>query len=280
MLDYIEHWQLLLQLNDTYLDFIRKEHALQNYTAFYAEHFTFPPKGVFPTPPNVGDGSSRLRGLAAEAAYRKNPCFDVYHITQTCPYGYSPLNEFVPPDDPNADPTPFFNRSEVKAAMHAPPDVSWSECSPNFVFAGAGRDTSPPSGTTVLPTVFDKLPLNLVVHGQLDMLIPSNGTLFSLQNITWLDKQGFSEFPANKLVVPGFDLGGYVNAGATGESGTWVYERNVAFVEVAGAGHAVPQYNPSASFRLLEVLLGRMGVEEGLGGGVPWSVPIGPVPAT
>lgn len=109
------------------------------------------------------------------------------------------------------------------------------------------------------------------------MLIPSNGTLFSLQNTTWKGAMGFSKPPTQKLIIPaatGEFSTPYV-PGASGEMGRWVSERGVTFVDVDGAGHEVPQYNPSASLRLLEVLLGRVDVNKGLGGEVGWSVQIG-----
>lgn len=43
--------------------------------------------------------------------------------------------------------------------------------------------------------------------------------------------------------------------------------------------HAVGRYNAAAMFRIIEVLLGRVGVEEGFGGSAGWSLDIaGPAP--
>lgn len=38
--------------------------------------------------------------------------------------------------------------------------------------------------------------------------------------------------------------------------------------------HAVGRYNAAAMFRIIEVLLGRVGVEEGFGGSAGWSLDI------
>lgn len=117
------------------------------------------------------------------------------------------------------------------------------------------------------------------------MLIPSNGTLFSLQNVTWRGAQGFSEYPPNTLQIPHSGLnasdengpwGSFTKiegAGRSGEMGKWVFERGVGFVDVAYAGHGVGRYNAAAMFRIIEVLLGRVGVEQGFGGAA-WSVDI------
>lgn len=43
--------------------------------------------------------------------------------------------------------------------------------------------------------------------------------------------------------------------------------------------HAVGRYNAAAMFRIIEVLLGRVDVEEGFGGSAGWSLDIaGPAP--
>lgn len=307
ILSFTEYWQNLLNLNQTFFDDIRRQHAEAGYTDFFNEWFTFPPKGVFPSANNSADFSSRIRSLINDAMILKEPCFDVYHITGYCPKNtWSPnaaaafphplLTQFGLTDDPNLNPGdqgPYLNTTKVRELMHAPPGRDWFSGSPEPVFTNPNNatsgDGSPRSGLTVLPTVFERSPgISLVVNGQYDMLIPSNGTLFSLQNITWRGGQGFSEYPSSVLQLPQSGLNaddtemaeffaGYTRiegAGRSGEQGKWVFERGVGFVDVAYAGHAVGRYNAAALFRIIEVLLGRMSVEEGLGGNATWSVDI------
>jgi carboxypeptidase D len=67
----------------------------------------------------------------------------------------------------------YFNRQDVKAAIHAPVDVQWSECNSN-VFVGSG-DTSPPVSWDVLPRVMKQGVPVVVVTGLADYVILSEG---------------------------------------------------------------------------------------------------------
>ncbi|KAE9991570.1 hypothetical protein EG327_011472 [Venturia inaequalis] len=273
MLSYAQYWQPLLRLNDTFIAKIQKYANDIGYTKFYQDYFTFPRTEHMPIPPNVEETNSPLRGMIQGAAVLLNPCFNVYHITDTCPKPYDPLSE---DDWKPSDPPTYFNRTDVQIAIHAPLG-KFSVCGGKNFATKDGRDNAPKSIFTTLPKVFDRTPRNLVVGGALDMLIPSNGTLFSLQNTTWRGSLGFSKPPRQKLIIPAptGQSSSPNDPGASGEMGRWVSERGVTFVDVDGAGHEVPQHNPSAALRLLEVLLGRMDVNEGFGGGADWSVKIG-----
>lgn len=273
MLTYVEANQDLLQLNETFQEQIRKIHNDSGYTAFFDEYNKFPTSGHMPTPPNANETSSPFRGLVADAAQLYNPCLNIYHITDTCPTRYDPIDT-LDPAHPEAG--GFFNLTEVKTAMHAP-QVSYSTCASAPVYAGTGRDQAPPVSISVLPGVFDRVPINIVANGALDMLIPSVGTLFALQNVSWHGTVGFTAPPTAKFVLPPAPAAaeggsGQSPLGPAGEMGTWAYERGVLFADVKGAGHELPEYNPSAAFRLLEVLLGRVSVNEGMGGGAGWTV--------
>ncbi|KAH8757269.1 carboxypeptidase 4 [Diaporthe sp. PMI_573] len=279
MLDFVENNQAFLRLNSTFKDEIRAAHQEQyNYTSFFETYFKFPTAGPMPTRPDIDEGSSPFRNYVTEAATLVNPCFNVYHITDTCPSLYDPLDTF---DAAGASLGGYFNQTEVQRAMNAP-QVSYSTCGPRSVFVddsatggpGNGGDLAAPASFGSLPAVFDRVPLNLVLNGALDMLIPSVGTLFALQNVTWRGATGFSAEPTQTFIVPPAAGNASLN-GQAGEMGTWGYERGVVFVDVAGAGHELPEYNPSAAFRLLEVLLGRVAVEDGLGEGVDWTTPLG-----
>lgn len=257
-----------------------------------------------PTANNSADFSSRIRNLINDAMVLQEPCFNVYHITDTCPLGaWSPNSEKAFPfpafvqagiADPQLNPGdrgPYLNLTAVRELIHAPAGRDWYAGSPDPVYTNplnaSSGDGSPRALLTVLPGVFERTPgRSLVVNGQLDMLIPSNGTLLSLQNATWRGAQGFSEYPPNTLRIPASGInatdeegvwGGYARregAGRSGEMGRWVFERGVGFVDVAYAGHAVGRYNAAAMFRIIEVLLGRVSVDEGFGGGAGWSLDI------
>lgn len=48
----------------------------------------------------------------------------------------------------------------------------------------------------------EQLNNTLIVGGQFDMLITSNGTLVTIQNMTWNGMQGFQTKPATPFYVP------------------------------------------------------------------------------
>ena len=76
----------------------------------------------------------------------------------------------------------YFARDDVKAAIHAPLDVDWSECSDINVFPRG--DNSLPPAFTVLPNAIEKSKRAVVVHGLADFILLSEGTRIVLQNMT------------------------------------------------------------------------------------------------
>lgn len=263
MLAWAEASQPILRFNSSFQSYMRQLHAEQNYTSFFSEYFTFPSAGPMPIPPNVDETSAPFRSTLVQAATLINPCFNIYHIKDFCPAQHNPIVVF---DDTKPELGSFFNLTEVQAAMNAP-HIPWTECAGREVFAGTGRDQATAVSFSVLPKVFESVPMNIVANGALDMVIPSVGTLFALQNTTWGGTTGYDVQPNKTFVVPASPS----FPGPSGEMGTWGYERGVLYVDVAGAGHELPGYNPSAAYRLLEVMLGRVGVEEGMGGGAAWT---------
>lgn len=67
----------------------------------------------------------------------------------------------------------YFDRQDVKEAIHAPTDVSWSECSNVNVFPNG--DSSLPSSFTVLPNVIEKSERTVVAHGLADFILIAEG---------------------------------------------------------------------------------------------------------
>ena len=69
----------------------------------------------------------------------------------------------------------YFNRPDVKAAIHAPEDVQWAECGvvPS-VFVAPG-DTSPLAPAEVLPRLITHGVRTVVVTGLADFVIISEG---------------------------------------------------------------------------------------------------------
>jgi carboxypeptidase D len=70
----------------------------------------------------------------------------------------------------------YFNRPDVKRAIHAPQNVQWTECASSnvSVFVDPG-DTSPPSTWEVLPRVMAHGVRVVMASGLLDFVILTEG---------------------------------------------------------------------------------------------------------
>jgi carboxypeptidase D len=92
----------------------------------------------------------------------------------------------------------YFNRTDVKKALHAPESVDWSECSAEPVFVGGDGgpeqegDFSANPIEKVLPQVIEATNRVLIGNGDYDMIIITNGTLLSVSisvpipDVLWL----------------------------------------------------------------------------------------------
>lgn len=139
------------------------------------------------------------------------------------------------------------------------PIQEWEECSSIDVFVN-GTDNSPPSALSVLPGVIERTQRTILGHGLLDMILLFNGTLLAVQNMTFNGAQGFSVAPEkwDDFYVPyheDYQIGTLAGAGVMGQYHT---ERGLTVVTVDLSGHMVPQYAPSAAYRHVEYLLGRI----------------------
>jgi carboxypeptidase D len=159
----------------------------------------------------------------------------------------------------------YFDRADVKAAMHAPTSVSWEECSgPVFV----GRDTSIDPIRKVLPQVIEATNRVLVSNANLDFVIITQGTLLAIQNMTWNNGLGFNSKPEKPIVITLPDLQyeqTFVDNGypfgfedPQGTMGIQHYERGLMWAETFLSGHMQPQFQPRSSYRHLQWLLGHI----------------------
>jgi len=73
----------------------------------------------------------------------------------------------------------YFDRADVKAAIHAPADVDWTLCSNTEVFPNG--DSSLPPAFTVLPNVIEKSKRSVIVHGLGDFILIAEGARIVLQ---------------------------------------------------------------------------------------------------
>jgi carboxypeptidase D len=169
---------------------LHKAHVDCGYKDYMAKYLQFPPPGPQPVltdPFNTTSAECDVWSIAYQAAFIINPCFNVYEINSQCPIQFDPLS--YPTDLQYTYPGfngPYFNRTDVKKAMHAPQDVSWLECNgPVFNGSNPGMygnfDTSLDPIQKVLPQVIERTNRVLIANGNYDYELLTNGTLLSIQ---------------------------------------------------------------------------------------------------
>lgn len=272
--DYLNKHSSYFNLNETFTNDVNERARDCGYTDFMEQALTFPPKGPFALPHSVNETAvvnetCKLWLDVSRAAIYVNPCFNPYHITESCPFPSNPLGFPSLGWGPNN----YFNRSDVQDALniHGP--------RPSFKMCNAGMyglETSEPAVLSVLPSVIERTGNVLIANGELDFLISPNGTLATINNMTWQGAQGFENspfvadnfyVPYNPTIEPALDetlsqahvptipVGIVAGGGLFGKAHT---ERGLTFVTVSLAGHEVPQNAPGAAYRQLEFLLGRV----------------------
>lgn len=73
----------------------------------------------------------------------------------------------------------YFDREDVKKAIHAPLGQTWVECSDIDVFPNG--DASLPPAFTVLPDVIEKSNRSVIIHGLGDFILIAEGARVVLQ---------------------------------------------------------------------------------------------------
>jgi carboxypeptidase D len=259
---FVDYWYGLMPFNDTFRAYIHNMSDSCGYTDYISTYLTFPPPGPFPStlPGTDSDGNTLDSCDVFDAIYNEvfyvNPCWDIYQVATTCPMLWDVLGfpGSVPYQPAGA--SIYFNRTDVQLAINAPL-IEWEECTSTDVFVN-NVDNSPPSGVSVLPGVIERSKRTIIGHGALDMVLISNGTLLMIQNMTWNGAQGFTTKPTDPFYVPYHNDPSESTVAAAGVFGTTHTERGLTWVSIDLSGHMVPQYAPSAAYRHLEFLLGRV----------------------
>ncbi|KAI1270223.1 alpha/beta-hydrolase [Xylariaceae sp. FL1019] len=261
---YLNNNLNLFNFNQSTIDTVNQLDTSCGYTKWLDTALTFPPTGKTETPGCKIDDPWEI---IITAALWVNPCFNIYHVTDYCPFLWDELGFPSHGWGPNN----YFNRSDVQTALNLKSPVSYAVC---------GDDTlgpiglSAPSSWSILPSVIERTNNVIVGNGNLDFLIMSNGTLAALNNMTFNGAQGFEKAPSDEFYVPYSDSlykamevietqvpipslpVGLLGGG--GRYGVTHTERGLTWVTVDLAGHEIPQYVPGAGYRQLEFLLGRI----------------------
>jgi carboxypeptidase D len=259
---FVDYWYGLMPFNDTFRASLHNMSDTCGYTNFTSTYLQFPPPGPLPTelPGTDSDGKTLdecdVFNLIATEISWINPCWDIYQVATTCPLlwdvlGFPGSFDYLPEGA-----SIYFNRTDVQKAINAPL-IEWNECTNTDVFVN-GTDNSLPSGVSILPGVIERSKRTIIAHGALDMVLISNGTLMMIQNMTWNGTQGFTTKPSDPFYVPYHDELSLSTIAASGVMGTTHTERGLTWVSVDLSGHMVPQYAPTAAYRHLEFLLGRI----------------------
>ena len=268
----------LFNFNSSTMSQVEKLHQQCGYADYIDQYLTFPASGVqpaeffnFSNPKNL---SCDVFSMLDDVALDINPCFDIYEINLQCPLLYDVLGfptQLVYLDD---IPTTYFNRSDVKKALHAPANSNWAECSLEPVYVGGGGtggpqqegDLSADPIQHVLPQVIEATNRVLVSNGDYDMIIITNGTLLAIQNMTWNGHLGFQTRPSTpiNIQIPDlvyqstFDDNDYNGVdGPQGIMGVQHFERGLMWAETYMSGHMQPEFQPRVTYRHMQWLLGR-----------------------
>ncbi|KAL4732710.1 hypothetical protein ACLX1H_001729 [Fusarium chlamydosporum] len=267
---FFRHWESVFAIpskNKKILDQDNEKCGLDKYRE---AHLTYPPP---PKPwKSVQTKGCDITGHFDDIIPVINPCFNVYHVQDTCPLLWDilgfPSVEYNPPGA-----TIYFNIPEVRKAIHAPAaPKEWASCS-GPVFINDDPHYDPVEHEKKFQTLVEKTNNVIIGSGMADYIITSNTTALAVQGLKWNGKQGFQKAPSEEFVVPvinntALNMENWAGGSVQGEVHS---ERGFTLATVKTSGHMVPQYAPPAAFRQLEHLLGRV---ESLTEPEPWSVNI------
>ncbi|KAG1861626.1 Alpha/Beta hydrolase protein [Suillus subluteus] len=244
--DFVKKHASLFSFNQTFMNYLEKQGLRTcNYTGYIDKYCHSTLQQVFFPCQETPSSLPRAVMSGTNIFYNAliiNPAFDAYRIWDTYPILWDVLG--YPGSFPQMQSPIYFNRMDVKEAIHAPVDTEWSESSNINVFPNG--DSSLPSVFTVLPNVIEKNKRTVIVHGLADFVLISEGTRIVIQNMTWDGLQGFQ----TPIVNDSFIVDG------VGAFGTMHSERGLTYYEVVLSGHMVPQFSPVAAFQIMQYLMG------------------------
>ncbi|KAF4826512.1 putative serine carboxypeptidase [Colletotrichum tropicale] len=265
------YWENVFGFSKSMKAQLDADNAKCELDAYLAKHLAYPPP---PTPwENVKwDPDYDVVNHFDNYINAINPCFNGYHVLDTCPVLWDVLGfPSVMYSPPNT--TLYFNIPEVRKAIHVPVDYpSWSECQ-DPVFVGGEDNYNGTEHEAKFQTLVERTNNVHVGSGQADYVIQPNVTALGIQRIRWNGKQGFETQPVDELLLPDVDnTDDNVISWAGGNvQGVVHTERGFTHSTAKLSGHMVPQYNPGVALRHAEFMLGRV---KSMTKGDPWTIKI------
>ena len=132
-------------------------------------------------------------------------------------------------------PLEYFNRNDVKNALHVPTTIKWDMCSDSV---SMNYNTLPEGSLYLYPKLIQYGLRILIFSGDTDMAVPFNG------NQRWIEslKLGIvSPWRSWRAYNDMHNIAGYRT----------IYN-GITFVTVKGTGHMVPQWKPKEAFYMME----------------------------
>jgi carboxypeptidase D len=87
ILPFVEYWQNLLYLNETFMEDVRERQKQCNYSSYLDEYFQFPPPQkafpVLPDPYSTEQGTCDMFDTFYNAILEVNPSFNIYFVTES-----------------------------------------------------------------------------------------------------------------------------------------------------------------------------------------------------
>lgn len=264
---FAQEWHNIIPFNSFARAHLANMSHACGYDDYLDTYLSFPPRRAQPIPDklpgSIGSGTGTTAacstiGYFQSAARELNPGFNVYQISQLSPLPWDVLgmpatNPFLPPGQQI-----YFDRDDVKKAIHAPSAIDWQLCGTSKRGVFLVSDDSIPSASGPLPYVVERTNNVMINHGALDSILMANGTLLAIQNMTWHGTMGFQTVPEQPVFVPHHKNPDPAVAAGQGVMGTWHQERGLTLSVITQAGHMIPTTQPAVAFRHLQVLLGRV----------------------
>lgn len=268
LMRFTEKWNHVTAFNKSTMDQMRTIADKCGMDEYIDKYLKFPPPGEQPTDipgPITFEGDYipecdhlTLRSIALSES---NPCYSPYNVLVHCPRQWDVLGLGEGRYESWAPGPIYFDRRDVKLAINAPADLDWRFCTkePPFVDGVNTLYNVLPGSLPVLPGVIDRTKNVILGHGLLDFIALSEGTLLTIQNLTFGGQLGFQSPPELPLYVPSRPGSmDFETHGSSGTLGRWHHERGLTYFETESAGHFVGRDAPSVALRAVEVLLGRV----------------------